>query len=152
MTTTPPARARATSLLDPLARLGTTVIAFVARAERPKAGQKPGAGGTYGGETGGYGGGQGYPSRPGGYGPPQQEPPPTPGEMACCSLAFPEGPYCEYTGRRQDYVCPEGWYRQWWHCCEGSRLAGCGECTRSQSTCWSGPFLCSMWWETDQSC
>ena len=60
-------------------------------------------------------------------------------------------PYCEYTERRRDYVCPEGWYRQWWHCCEGSRLAGCGECTENARTCWQGDFLCSMWWWADGS-
>lgn len=141
------------SLLDSLSRLGTGLISFFARANDSSGeyGEGPG-GGSGGGTGGGYGGGgQDYPTQPGGYSP-EQEPPPTPGEMACCSLAFPSGPFCEYTGRRQDYVCPDGWYRQWWHCCEGSRLAGCGECTRDQDTCWQGPFLCSMWWWTDQAC
>lgn len=134
------------SLLNSLSRLGTSFISFFARMSDSSGGD---GGGSSGGT--GVGGGQDPPARPvvSGAG---QEPPPTPGEMACCSLAFPNGPFCEYTGRRQDYTCPEGWYRQWWHCCEGSRLAGCGECTRSQTTCWQGPFLCSMWWWTDQSC
>jgi hypothetical protein len=149
MTTThvnAPAQSR--SLLDSLSRLGTGLISFFARVHDSSGGYGGGAGGTTGGSGGG---GQSSPTRPGDYSS-EQEPPPTPGEMACCQLAFPNGPFCEYTGRRQDYVCPDGWYRQWWHCCEGSRLAGCGECTRSQSTCWEGPFHCSMWWWTSQPC
>jgi hypothetical protein len=74
-----------------------------------------------------------------------------PDYMACCHLALPDRE-CEYKGDKADYTCPEGWHRQWWFCCEGTRQAGCGECTKSTSTCWQGPFECSIWWWTGQSC
>lgn len=69
----------------------------------------------------------------------------------CCHLALPNKE-CEYSGHKSDYTCPDGWNRQWWFCCEGSTQVGCGECTKSTSTCWEGPFECSIWWWTDQSC
>ncbi len=75
----------------------------------------------------------------------------TSGGMACCHLALPDRE-CKYKGDKSSYTCPSGWYRQWWFCCEGTRQAGCGECTKSTSTCWQGPFECSIWWWTGQSC
>jgi hypothetical protein len=69
----------------------------------------------------------------------------------CCSLARLDNE-CRYVGGKSNFTCPEGYHRQWWHCCEGTRLLGCGECTTSTSTCWSGSFECSIWWQTDQPC
>lgn len=69
----------------------------------------------------------------------------------CCHLALPNTE-CHYSGDKSNYTCPSGWYRQWWFCCEGTRQVGCGECTRSTTTCWSGPFICSIWWWTGRSC
>jgi hypothetical protein len=71
---------------------------------------------------------------------------------ACCNLEFPNGPECSYSGDKSNYSCPDGYNRQWWFCCEGTRQAGCGECTTSTSTCWSGTFNCSIWWYTGQTC
>ena len=78
--------------------------------------------------------------------PPKAEPIP-----ACCHLALPNTE-CSYSGAKSNYTCPTGYYRQWWFCCEGTRQVGCGECTKSTSTCWSGPFVCSIWWWSGQSC
>jgi hypothetical protein len=72
-------------------------------------------------------------------------------EDYCCVLARRDNE-CRYFGDKASFTCPEGYYRQWWHCCEGTRLLGCGECTTNTSTCWSGSFACSIWWQTDQPC
>lgn len=77
--------------------------------------------------------------------------PVVPGDDKCCHLALPDKE-CPYSGDRSNYYCREGWYRQWWFCCEGTQQVGCGECTRSTSNCWSGPFDCSIWWWTRQRC
>jgi hypothetical protein len=77
----------------------------------------------------------------------------TPDEVdACCQLWFPNGPECNYSGEKANYTCPPGFHKQYWVCCEGTRQAGCGECTTSDSTCWGGEFNCSIWWWTGQSC
>jgi hypothetical protein len=75
---------------------------------------------------------------------------PTPPD--CCSLYYPNGPECNYSGDKSNYTCPSGYHRQWWPCCEGTRQAGCGECTTNTDTCWSGQFNCSIWWWTGESC
>jgi hypothetical protein len=72
-------------------------------------------------------------------------------EDYCCYLARRDNE-CRYFGSKSNFTCPEGYHRQWWHCCEGTRLLGCGECTTSTTTCWSGSFECSIWWQTSQSC
>jgi len=81
---------------------------------------------------------------PGAYGSPTPAPPrePVPG---CCHLALPNTP-CPSVGPPQNYYCPQGYYRQWWYCTQGTRQVACAECTKSTSTCWSGPFVCSIWW------
>ena len=85
----------------------------------------------------------------GGYG--SDDAPPEEPIPACCVLALPDTE-CQYQGDKSNYACPSGFYRQWWFCCEGTRQAACGECTESSSTCWAGPFQCSIWWWTGQSC
>jgi hypothetical protein len=69
----------------------------------------------------------------------------------CCFLARRDNE-CHWVGDKASFKCPPGYHRQWWHCCEGTRLIGCGECTTSTSTCWSGSFECSIWWWTNQAC
>jgi len=71
--------------------------------------------------------------------------------MACCHLALPNTE-CNYSGSKANFTCPSGFHRQYWLCCEGTRQAGCGECTTSTSTCWSGSFNCSIWWWSGASC
>jgi hypothetical protein len=63
----------------------------------------------------------------------------------CCSLARPDRE-CHYAFEKWDYQCPSGYHQQYWTCCEGTYLVGCGECTTSTSTCWQGDFECSIWW------
>ena len=74
----------------------------------------------------------------------------------CCSLAT--NTKCSATACRNcgcsscyHFTCPAGYYKQYWWCTSGTRLIGCGECTKSTSTCWSGPFACSIWWD-DGAC
>lgn len=70
----------------------------------------------------------------------------------CCGLARLDNECIYYFGDKSNYVCPEGYHRQWWFCCEGTRTLGCGECTPSEESCYIGPWECSIWWETSQSC
>jgi hypothetical protein len=70
----------------------------------------------------------------------------------CCTLYYQDRA-CDYpSGQPQNYICPPGYHRQWWHCCEGTHLVGCGECTTDTSTCWEGSFACSIWWNTSTAC
>jgi hypothetical protein len=68
-------------------------------------------------------------------------------DYKCCSLARPDNECIYYFGDKANYACPEGYYRQWWYCFEGTQRYGCGECTQSAQTCWTGPFECSIFWE-----
>jgi hypothetical protein len=69
----------------------------------------------------------------------------------CCSLALPHTPCSFPSGQPQNFTCPPGYNRQWWNCCEGTRLVACAECAKG-SACWEGPFACSIWWPTTASC
>jgi hypothetical protein len=80
----------------------------------------------------------------------------SPLDMACCYLAKPDTE-CPYTNDKAGYTCPDGYYKQWWFCCQGTRQVGCGECTKSTSTCSELPvrddnYACSIWWYTGASC
>lgn len=68
----------------------------------------------------------------------------------CCGLARLDRE-CQWVGSKSSFTCPPGHTRQWWYCCEGTQQIACGECT-PQSTCWAGPWECSIWWYTNQSC
>jgi hypothetical protein len=68
----------------------------------------------------------------------------------CCYLARKDRE-CNWTVTKSNFTCPPGHNRQWWYCCEGTQQIACGECT-PQQTCWSGPWECSIWWTTGQSC
>jgi hypothetical protein len=95
----------------------------------------------------GYGGGRSGAQEQVGTSDEVQQKPPDP-LPRCCNVRYPNGPYCNYIGQPQNYTCPSGFYRQWWTCPEGTRLAWCAECTQSTTTCWQGPFDCSTWWLT----
>ena len=69
----------------------------------------------------------------------------------CCGLARLDNE-CHWVGSKSEYTCPSGYYRHWWYCCEGTQQLACAECTGNQSTCWSGPFQCSIWWYTGGTC
>jgi hypothetical protein len=64
----------------------------------------------------------------------------------CCDLANPNGPFCPHSGPKYDYTCPPGYQKMWWYCCYGTKVLGCGECTKA-NTCWIGPWPCSIWWD-----
>jgi len=61
---------------------------------------------------------------------------------ACCNLAS-----CRTCAGSCHFTCPSGWHRQQWFCLAGTRIIGCGECTRSTTTCESGPWYCSVMWD-----
>ncbi|WP_279579529.1 hypothetical protein [Fodinicola feengrottensis] len=66
----------------------------------------------------------------------------------CCHLARCN----KCAGSCWNWGCPGGYTRQqYWGCVAGSRPIWCGECTTSTSTCWSGTFYCSIWWD-DNAC
>ena len=69
----------------------------------------------------------------------------------CCYLARTDNE-CRWIGSKASYTCPSGYYRHWWYCCEGSQQIACGECTRNESSCWGGPWECSIWWYTGARC
>jgi hypothetical protein len=69
----------------------------------------------------------------------------------CCSLARLDNE-CSWVISKANFTCPEGYFRQWWYCCEGTQMVACGECTKSETSCWGGPWECSIWWYTGQSC
>lgn len=63
----------------------------------------------------------------------------------CCHLASCR--VCSWSTSRCRYTCPGGYYKRYWYCAAGARFIGCGECTTSSSSCWSGSFYCSIWWD-----
>lgn len=68
-------------------------------------------------------------------------------DHGCCVPYYPNGPYCPYpSGNPAAYTCQSGYYKQLWTCTQGSILWYCAECTQNQSSCWYGPFQCSLWW------
>lgn len=69
----------------------------------------------------------------------------------CCHLARTDNE-CSWVLTKSNFTCPEGHYRQWWYCCEGTQQIACGECTLDPNSCWAGPWECSIWWYTGQSC
>lgn len=69
----------------------------------------------------------------------------------CCHLARRDRE-CQWIGSKANFTCPPNYHRTWWYCCEGTQQIACGECGANPSTCWSGPWECSIWWQTGQSC
>lgn len=64
----------------------------------------------------------------------------------CCSLA--KCNMCSYQVNKDRYTCPSGYNRRTWSCVTGSNRYYCGECA-SGSTCYDGPFACSIWFGPD---
>lgn len=64
----------------------------------------------------------------------------------CCYLATNKE--CPYPGSdKSKYTCPSGYVKHHWTCVEGTSTIGCGECAEVPSdNCWTGPFICSIWW------
>jgi hypothetical protein len=136
-------------LFDPLSRLGTSLISFFALTKESSGGGGGGTGGGSGGGTGGHGPGGATSASPTSVGSEPVVP-------RCCGLANP-GTVCPHPqGRAEEFTCPEGFYRSWWTCCEGSKLAFCGECggldREGKPSCYDGPFPCSIGWITNERC
>jgi hypothetical protein len=64
----------------------------------------------------------------------------------CCSLAYPNGPWCGGRPGLNFQSCPSGYHKQEWSCCWGTHLFYCEECTQSRTTCWNGPWKCSNYY------
>jgi hypothetical protein len=65
----------------------------------------------------------------------------------CCGLARLDNECIYYFGDKSNFTCPEGYYRQWWYCLEGTRRFACGECTTYALSCYGGNYACSIFWE-----
>jgi hypothetical protein len=62
----------------------------------------------------------------------------------CCVLATCT--LCRYQVSRFRFTCPSGYNRHVWSCINpDGRRVYCGECTGA-SSCWYGPFNCSIWY------
>ena len=107
-------------------RLGMNLLAFFADS----------GGGGYGGEpTGdcpkGYSGGGPI------------------GDDRCCGLAT-DKECCYPDGKsKAQYICPQGWYKTWWFCVEGTQAYGCGECSSEPGSCFDGDYECSIYWKVE---
>lgn len=65
----------------------------------------------------------------------------------CCGVARMDKECCYPTGgKKQDYICPNGFNKTVWFCTSGSVVYGCGECSGGTS-CYYGPFDCSIIFE-----
>lgn len=73
------------------------------------------------------------------------------GDDRCCLLARKDKE-CDWVGTKANYTCPEGSHRQWWYCCDGTQQIACAECTENETTCWVGPYHCSIFWYTGKTC
>lgn len=69
----------------------------------------------------------------------------------CCALARKDHE-CDWTFKKSNYTCPEGYHKTYWVCCEGTQQIGCGECSEHETSCWYGPWECSIWWYTGETC
>lgn len=66
----------------------------------------------------------------------------------CCSLAC-QNIECPYTGGdKSTFTCPPNYHRTMWTCFDGTRQIACGECSCNSTTCYIGPFACSIWYYT----
>ncbi len=61
----------------------------------------------------------------------------------CCSLARCN--LCDYQVSHDRYTCPSGYYRVLWTCTSAGITWGCGECSTSSSSCYSGSYACSIY-------
>jgi len=67
-------------------------------------------------------------------------------ELFCCVLARPNE-CIYYLGDKSTFICPEGFYKHWWYCVEGTRTFVCGECTDNDFSCVGDNYACSIMWE-----
>jgi hypothetical protein len=69
------------------------------------------------------------------------------GDQFCCGLARPDNECIYYFGDKSTFTCPDGFYKHWWYCVEGTRTFACGECNSDLNSCFGGPYACSIAWE-----
>lgn len=64
------------------------------------------------------------------------------GNVGCCILANPNGPWCGGHPGTGKFKCPEGYYKRYWTCCCEDCCFDCYECG-AKSSCFEGPWACS---------
>lgn len=71
------------------------------------------------------------------------------GNVACCDLANPNGPWCGgYAGNNGNFTCPSGCYKTFWTCYYNGYYWNCWECSGGPS-CYDGPWPCSNYYRTN---
>jgi hypothetical protein len=60
----------------------------------------------------------------------------------CCSLRYPNGPWCGNVKGTNNFTCAKGYTKRYWTCGYMSCEFGCYECTTG-SNCHSGTYKCS---------
>ncbi len=64
------------------------------------------------------------------------------GNVYCCNLRFPNGPWCGGTKGSSNFTCSAGHNKRNWTCCEPFGLVLCWECTTG-ATCDDPMYECS---------
>jgi hypothetical protein len=65
----------------------------------------------------------------------------------CCGLARLDNECIYSLGDKSTFTCPEGYYKHWWYCLEGTRTFACGECNEGRNDCFEPDWACSIFWE-----
>lgn len=65
------------------------------------------------------------------------------GNVYCCDLAHPNGPWCGGSPGLGSFGCPSGYHKTFWTCCCENCCIDCYECSASSSSCFGGPWACS---------
>ncbi len=65
------------------------------------------------------------------------------GNLGCCDLAYPNGPWCGGHRGMSNFSCPSGYHKTAWYCNIGNDGYGCYECSKSSTSCYGGPWACS---------
>jgi hypothetical protein len=60
----------------------------------------------------------------------------------CCTLRYPNGPWCGGTKGTNSFTCPKGYTKHYWTCGYMSCEFGCYECNTA-SSCYGGTYKCS---------
>ena len=69
------------------------------------------------------------------------------GNWLCCFLYYPNTSQWCNTTSYGNFVCPSGWAKRAWYCCQGVDLVGCGECVKGGTTCSNADsYNCSYGW------
>lgn len=63
----------------------------------------------------------------------------------CCTLRYPNGPYCGGHAPSNSFSCPSGYHKRYWSCHTEHFYYTCWECAKG-SDCFSGPWACSNYY------